>query len=82
MCSLSNPDPVGQHATLRAAYYTRSRLIHINGDGVDDVVATGERGELIVDATVDTIFTEYLNNPEATTAKKRDGWYFSGDIFV
>ena len=82
MCSLTNPDPVGQHATLRAAYYTRSRLIRINSDGVDDVVAIGEQGELIVDATVDTIFTEYLNNPEATAAKKRDGWYFTGDIFL
>ena len=79
---LTNPDPVGQHATLRAAYYTRSRLIRINSDGVDDVVAIGEQGELIVDATVDTIFTEYLNNPEATAAKKRDGWYFTGDIFL
>ena len=82
MCSLSNPEPVGQHATLRAAYYSRIRLIRIDGDGVDDIVAPGEEGELIVDATVDTIFTEYLGRPDATAEKKREGWYFTGDVFV
>ncbi len=82
MCSLSNPDPVGQHATLRAAYYTRIRLVRIDGDGVEDVVAAGEEGELIVDATVDTIFTEYLGRPDATAAKKKDGWYYTGDVFL
>ena len=82
MCSLSNPDPVGQHTTLRAAYYTRIRLVRIDGEGVEDVVAAGEEGELIVDATVDTIFTEYLGCPDATAAKKKDGWYFTGDVFL
>ena len=81
MCSLSNPEPVGQHATLRAAYYSRIRLIRIDGEGIDDVVTPGEEGELIVDATVDTIFTEYLGRPDATAEKKRGGWYFTGDVF-
>ena len=82
MCSLSNPEPVGQHATLRAAYYSRIRLIRIDGDDVDDVVAPGEEGELIVDANVDTIFTKYLGRPDATAEKKRDGWYYTGDVFL
>ncbi|MGB0630820.1 MAG: AMP-binding protein [Alphaproteobacteria bacterium] len=82
MCSLSNPEPVGQHATLRAAYYSRIRLIRIGGDGTDDIVAAGEEGELIVDATVDTIFTEYLGRPDATAEKKKDGWYYTGDVFL
>lgn len=82
MASLSNPDPVGQHATLRPGYYTRSRLVRIDGDGIDDVVAAGEEGELVVDATVDTIFTEYLGRPDATAEKLRDGWYYTGDIFL
>ena len=82
MASLSNPEPVGQHATLRPTYYTRSRLIRIGGDGPDDVVAAGEEGELIVDATVDTIFTEYLGQPDATGEKLRDGWCYTGDVFV
>ena len=82
MCSLFNPEPVGQHATLRAAYYSRIRLVRIDGDGVDDIVASGEEGELIVDATVDTIFTEYLGRPDATAEKKKDGWYYTGDVFL
>ena len=81
MCSLSNPEPVGRHATLRAAYYSRIRLVRIDGAGADDVVAPGEEGELIVDATVDTIFTEYLGRPDATAEKLKDGWYFTGDVF-
>lgn len=81
MASLSNPEPVGQHATLRPGYYTRARLISVGG-GPDDVVAAGEEGELIVDAKVDTIFTEYLGRPDATAEKLRDGWYYTGDIFL
>jgi 2-furoate---CoA ligase len=82
MASLSNPEPVGQHATLRPGYYTRSRLIRIGGDGPDDVVSAGEEGELIVDANVDTIFTEYLGRPDATAEKLRDGWCYTGDVFL
>lgn len=82
MSSLSNPNPVGQHATLRPGYYNRTRLVRIDGDGPDDIVAAGEEGELIADATVDTIFTEYLGRPDATAEKLRDGWYYTGDVFV
>ena len=57
-------------------------MIRIDGDDVDDVVAPGEEGELIVDANVDTIFTEYLGRPDATAEKKRDGWYYTGDVFL
>lgn len=82
MSSLYNPDPVGQHATLRPGFYCRTRLVRIDGDGPDDIVATGEEGELIADATVDTIFTEYLGRPDATAEKLRGGWYYTGDVFV
>lgn len=82
MASLSNPYPVGQHATLRPGYYSRTRLVRIDGDGPDDIVAAGEEGELIADATVDTIFTEYLGRPDATAEKLRDGWYYTGDVFL
>lgn len=81
MCSLSNPDPVGQHATMRPAYLSRARLIRIEGNGPDDVVAAGEEGELILDATTGTVFVEYLGRPDATAEKLRDGWYYTGDIF-
>lgn len=79
MCSLYNPDPVGQHTRLRPGFYSRTRIIALDG-GPDDRVAPGEEGELIVDASQDTIFTEYLNRPDATAEKLRDGWYYTGDI--
>jgi acyl-CoA synthetase (AMP-forming)/AMP-acid ligase II len=82
MCSLYNPEPVGHHATLRPGYYCRTRVIRIGGDGPDDIVDPGEEGELIADATVDTIFTEYLGRPDATAEKLRDGWYYTGDVFL
>ena len=82
MCSLYHPDPVGRHAALRPGYYSRTRLARVGGDGPGDLAENGEEGELIVDATVDTIFTEYLGRPDATAEKLRDGWYYTGDVFV
>ena len=79
MCSLYHPDPVGRHTRLRPGFYSRTRIIQLGG-GPDDRVAPGEEGELIVDATIDTIFTEYLNRPDATAEKLRGGWYYTGDI--
>ncbi len=80
MCSLYNPNPVGQSTRLRAGFYSRVRVVEYGG-GVDDIVAPGEEGELIIDANADTIFDGYLNRADATAEKKRDGWYFSGDVF-
>jgi len=79
MCSLYNPIPVGQPARLRPGFYSRTRIVEIGG-GHEDLVKPGEEGELIVDATVDTIFTEYLNRADATAEKPRDGWYYTGDV--
>ncbi|MEC7489995.1 MAG: AMP-binding protein [Pseudomonadota bacterium] len=81
MCSLYNPDPVGRHASLRPGFYSRTRIVRIGGDGPDDVVVPGEEGELIVDAAIDTIFSEYLGQPDATAEKLREGWYYTGDMF-
>ena len=54
-------------------------MVELHGDS-HDLVATGDEGELIVDANVDTIFSGYLNQPKATAEKVRDGWYYTGDI--
>jgi len=79
MCSLHNPEPVPAPARLRPGFYSRTRVI-ATGGGPDDFIAPGEEGELIIDATADTVFSSYLNQPEATAEKMRDGWYWSGDI--
>jgi acyl-CoA synthetase (AMP-forming)/AMP-acid ligase II len=79
MCSLYNPEPVGQPTRLRPGYYSRVRIVK-SGSGADDVAAPGETGELIVDMSADTMFSGYLNRPDATAEKIRDGWYFTGDM--
>jgi len=81
MCSLYNPEPMGRPRTLRPGYYSRVRVVRMGG-APDDIVGAGDEGELIVDATADTIFTAYLNRPDATAEKLRDGWYYTGDVCV
>src|SRR6185312_2311005 len=80
-CALHNPEPVGRPVTLRPGYYSRVRIVR-HGGGESDVVKPGEAGELIVDASADTFFSGYLNLPDATAEKLRNGWYFTGDVCV
>jgi len=80
MCSGYNPEPHRDALqTLGPGYFTVSRVVKLGG-GPDDEVPEGDEGELIADATVDTVFTGYLNRPDATAEKMRDGWYFTGDV--
>ncbi len=79
MNSLYHPNPVGHPLRLRPGFYSRIRIIEIGGKP-DQIVAAGEEGELIIDASVDTIFSGYLNRPDATADALRDGWYYSGDV--
>ena len=81
MCSLYNPDPIGQPTRLRPGLYSRIRIVRYGGSH-DDLVESGEEGELIIDAGSDTIFNGYLDRPDATAEKLREGWYFTGDAFV
>lgn len=82
MSSGYNPEPTPDRlTTLRSGFYNTHRVIALGG-GVDDLVPEGEEGELIVGAGFDTIFTGYLNRPDATAEKLRDGWYFTGDVVV
>ena len=52
----------------------RVRLIDDNGADVAD----GEAGELLIRGA--NVFAGYWNDPKATAASLRDGWYHSGDI--
>ncbi|HEY7244483.1 MAG TPA: AMP-binding protein [Xanthobacteraceae bacterium] len=81
MCALYHPEPVGQPVRLRPGYYSRVRVVQVGGNA-DDFVKPGESGELIVDASADTFFSGYLNQPEATAKKLRNGWYYTGDVCV
>jgi len=81
MNALYMPDPVGKPHTYRAGFYFQVRVGRFGGS-VHDEAAVGEDGELLADATVDAVFTRYLNRPDATAAKVQDGWYRTGDIVV
>jgi 2-furoate---CoA ligase len=65
----------------RAAYYTQVRIVSPDPEPVvrpDDVVPSGEIGEVIVRLSGAT-FTGYHNRPEDGARAVRDGWYFTGD---
>ena len=47
-------------------------------DEVDELVSTGEEGEIVVRG--ENIFLEYWNMPEATAYAQRNGWHHTGDI--
>ena len=79
MVPLHNADPVDQPTVLRPTFYARVRVIKVGG-APDQIVTPGDEGELIVDASADTMFTGYLNRPDATAEKLHDAWYFTGDI--
>ena len=79
MNSLYHPEPVGQPRRLRPGFYSRTRIITIDSHH-DEIVQPGEEGELIIDASADTVFSEYLNRPDATADRVRHGWYYSGDV--
>jgi len=80
MCSGYNAAPARDAlATLGPGYYTVTRVVRLGG-GPDDAVGEGEEGELIAEAGVDTVFSGYLNRPDATAEKIRGGWYFTGDV--
>lgn len=52
----------------------RARVVNKKGDGV----SPGEIGEIILGGPM--LMTEYLNNPDETTEKLRDGWFYTGDL--
>jgi 2-furoate---CoA ligase len=66
---------------LEAGIYHRVRVVRLGG-GPQDEVAVGEEGELIVDVSSPESFRGYWENPEETSRKVRDGWYFTGDTCV
>jgi 2-furoate---CoA ligase len=81
MIALHNTEPLGQETVLDPIFYARIRVIEPGGP-CDAVVPVGAEGELIVDARSDKMFTGYLNRPDATAEKLRDGWYYTGDLCV
>ena len=70
---------VGEKPTTLAKRESTFCLVRLVDDQ-DDTVAPGELGEAVVRGP--SLFTEYWNDPEATTAAFRGGWFHTGDVFV
>jgi acyl-CoA synthetase (AMP-forming)/AMP-acid ligase II len=68
-------------ATFAPGFYSEVRVIRIGGS-VEDLVAPGEEGELIVSARNDAVFLEYLARPDVTKEKLDGGWYRTSDAAV
>ena len=66
---MNRPASIGQPLAL-----TDCRILDLN----DNEVAPGEPGELVMRGP--QFMLGYWNEPQATAAVLRDGWYFSGDI--
>jgi 2-furoate---CoA ligase len=65
----------GLHAALRVVTASTERRV-----GPDEVVAPGERGEIIASLDSDEAFAGYWRRPDADAKALRDGWYFTGDM--
>ena len=78
---LCNPHPRGNPATLYPVFPHRVRLVKLDGT-INNEAGIGERGELLIDAASDCIFSGYLNDLEAYASRVRGGWYRTGDVFT
>lgn len=81
MIPFYNHAPLDNPTRFSTGFYHRARVVRIGG-GPEEQVAPGTAGELLIDATTNSIFTGYLNRPVVTAEKIRQGWYFTGDVCI
>ena len=65
----------GLHSALRIVTASTERRV-----GPDEMVAAGDKGEIIARLDSDEAFAGYWNRPDADAWALRDGWYFTGDM--
>jgi 2-furoate---CoA ligase len=67
----------------RPGLFTRLRLVDADPErrvGPDEVVESGDTGEIIASLQSDEAFAGYWQRPDANERALRDGWYFTGDL--
>jgi 2-furoate---CoA ligase len=65
----------GLHSSIRVVTASTDRRV-----GPEEVVKTGEKGEIIASLASDEAFTGYWQRPDADARALREGWYFTGDM--
>jgi 2-furoate---CoA ligase len=58
--------------------FHRVRVVGIGGNP-EDVLPPDTEGELIIDMNSPEAFVTYMNKPEKTKEKVKNGWYYTGD---
>jgi 2-furoate---CoA ligase len=78
------PDNVGKPGCAgRAGMFSRVRLVDPDPDATpDQVVAPGERGQVIASMDSPEAFAGYWKRPDADARAIRDGWYYTNDLAV
>ena len=67
----------------RAGIFSRIRLVDPDPDATpDQVVADGERGQVIASLDSPEAFAGYWKRPDADAKAIRDGWYYTNDLAV
>jgi 2-furoate---CoA ligase len=64
----------------RAGINQMIRVVRLGASSPDQVVRSGEEGEIIALLAGDESFEGYWRRPEADAKALRQGWYFTGDI--
>ncbi|MGH2930778.1 MAG: AMP-binding enzyme, partial [Solirubrobacteraceae bacterium] len=77
MNALYMPDPQGRPHTLRPGLWSRVRVAPL--DDIERSLTAGEEGEIVVDASADATFLEYIGDPVETARRLTAGWYRTGD---
>jgi 2-furoate---CoA ligase len=65
----------GLYSTIRVVAASTERRV-----GPDEVVAPGDKGEIIASLASEEAFAGYWNRPDADAKALREGWYFTGDM--
>ncbi len=65
----------GLHSAIRVVVASTDRRV-----APDEVVKSGEKGEIISSLASDEAFAGYWHRPDADARALRDGWYFTGDM--
>ena len=76
--ALARPDSAG-----RPGIHSRLRLVRAEAEervGPDELVESGETGEIVVSLESDEAFAGYWRRPDADEKALREGWYFTGDL--
>ncbi len=65
----------GVHSKLRVVAASTERRV-----SPDEVLPSGEKGEIVASLDSDEAFAGYWNRPDADAKALREGWYFTGDM--